>query len=217
MNCAPTRPISQVSEANTLHRIERLAKNIVNDHYMLTKGKGGISQNRCFLSIASSPTSASSDREPYNFKSALEIPDRKNVMHEEYDALMHQKTWNLVPLPPGKNLISCKWIFNIKHNVDGSIARYKARLVARGFSQKYRGDYEETFSPVVRHTTIRLILGLAVSSNSKFHQMDVKNAFLRGVLNKEVYMAQPSGFDDNKFPSYVCKLEKSLYGLKQAP
>jgi hypothetical protein len=164
---------------------------------MLSREKREISQKRCFLSVASSPTSASFDLELNNFKSALKISDRKNAMQEEYDALMHQKTWNMVPLPPGKNLVSCKWIFKIKSNADGFIARHNARLVARGFSQEYGGDYEETFSPVVRHATVRLLLSLATSSSWKFHQIDVKNAFLHRVLNEKVYMTRPSGFEDN--------------------
>ncbi|KAK9928311.1 hypothetical protein M0R45_025454 [Rubus argutus] len=215
LNCAPTRPTSQISEANVLHPVEGIANIVVNEHSMLTRGKRGISQKKCFLAITSS--SDDSCTEPYNYKSALKIPEWKQAMQEEYDALMKQKTWTLVALPPEKNLVSCKWIFKIKRNADGSVARHKARLVARGFSQEYGVDYDETFSPVVRHTTVRLILSLAASSGWSLHQLDVKNAFLHGTLHEEVYMTQPSGFEDAIFPSYVCKLEKSLYGLKQAP
>lgn len=160
---------------------------------------------------------ASCDIEPLNYKSALQIPEWKQAMREEYAALMNQHTWSLVPLPPDKNLVSCKWLFKLKRNADGSIARHKARLVARGFSQEYGVDYDETFSPVVRHTTVRLILGLAAHHNWNLHQLDVKNAFLHGYLTEEVYMSQPGGFEDNKNPNLVCKLHKSLYGLKQAP
>lgn len=123
----------------------------------------------------------------------------------------------MVHLPPGKNLVSCKRIFKLKRNANGSAARHKARLVVRGFSQEYGVEYEETLSLVVRHTTVRMILGLATSSNWKFHQLDGKNAFLHGVLHEEVYISQPSGFEDPHHPSYVCKLQKSLYGLKHAP
>lgn len=90
-------------------------------------------------------------------------------MQEKYDALIKRHTWSLVPLPPDKNLVSCKWIFKLKRHADGTIARHKARLVAMGFSQEYGVDYDETFSLVVRHTTIRLILALAANSGRKLH------------------------------------------------
>ncbi|KAK9937704.1 hypothetical protein M0R45_014476 [Rubus argutus] len=114
---------------------------------------------------------------PHTYKQALQIPIWKQAMQEEHDALMQQQTWTLVPLPPDKNLVSCKWIFKIKRNADGSIARHKARLVARGFSQEYGIDYDETYSPVVRHTTVRMILAFAAHSGWKLHQLDVKMLF----------------------------------------
>ena len=104
-------------------------------------------------------------------------------MKEEIDALHSQRTWSLVPLPSRKNLVGCKWIFSIKKNVDGSIARHKARLVAQGFSQEPGLDYGETFSPVVKPTTVRLVLALAAHFGWDLRQLDVKNAFLHGTLN----------------------------------
>lgn len=111
----------------------------------------------------------------------------------------------VVPLLPEKNLVSCKWLFKIKRNANGTVARHKARLVSRGFSQEYGINYDETFSPVVRHTTVRLILGLAAHRNWTLHQLDVKNVFLHGYVTEEVYMSQPPGFED---------IEKSYFGLQ---
>jgi hypothetical protein len=108
-------------------------------------------------------------------------------------------------------------VYRIKFYVDGSVERYKARLVARGFTQQEGIDYSETFSPVVKHATVILVFSIAVSHNWKIHQLDIYNAFLNGVLAEEVYMRQPLGFVDSALPSQVCRLHKSLYGLKQAP
>jgi histone deacetylase 1/2 len=138
-------------------------------------------------------------------------------MKEEYSALLENQTWRLVPPSSSKNLIDCKWVYRVKTRADGTIDRYKARLVAKGFKQRYGIDYEDTFSPVVKIATIRIVLSIAVSRGWHLRQLDVKNAFLHGVLEEEVYMRQPPGFEDSTTPHYVCKLDKALYGLKQAP
>jgi hypothetical protein len=135
-------------------------------------------------------------------------------MNEEFEDLQQQGTWFLVPQPPSKNIVGCKWVYKLKYNSDGTIARYKARLVAKGFHQQYGVDFDETFSPVVKPPTVRLILSLAVSLNWSLRQLDVKNAFLHGTLKEEVYMIQPQGYVDPQHPSHVCKLIKSIYGLK---
>ncbi|KAM1807138.1 hypothetical protein ACFX11_030192 [Malus domestica] len=138
-------------------------------------------------------------------------------MQDEINALNAQNTWTLIPLPIGKNLVGCKWVYKLKRNLDAFIARYKARLVAKKYSQEEGIDYTETFSPVVKPTTVRLILALAAQFNWSLRQLDVRNAFLHGDLLDEVYMSQPPGFVCSSHPSnYVCKLQKSLYGFKQA-
>ncbi|KAK1682449.1 hypothetical protein QYE76_043297 [Lolium multiflorum] len=155
--------------------------------------------------------------EPQTLQEALGHTSWKAAMDEEFSALLHNHTWHLVPPPSGGNVIDCKWIYKVKHHADGSLDRYKARLVAKGFKQRYGVDYEDAFSPVVKATTIHPILSFAVSQNWVMHQLDVKNAFLHGVLEEEVYMRQPPGYESSEHPGYVCKLDKALYGLKQAP
>ena len=121
----------------------------------------------------------------------------------------------MVELPPDKLVVSCKQVYKIKTRVDGSVERYKARLVVKGFTQEYRIDYEETFAPVDRLTSARSLIAVAASKNWPLFQMDVKNAFLNGDLAEEVYMQPPPRYDHP--PNTVCWLRKSLYGLKQAP
>jgi hypothetical protein len=138
-------------------------------------------------------------------------------MNNEIDALMKNKTCHLVPPHSGRNVIDCKWVFKIKRKVDDSLDRYKARLVAKGFKQCYGVDYEDTFSPVIKSTTIRIVLSIAVFRGWHLHQLDVHNAFLHGNLEEDVYMRQPPDYENKSMPNYVCKLDKALYGLKQAP
>ncbi|GKB85537.1 ribonuclease H-like domain-containing protein [Tanacetum coccineum] len=136
---------------------------------------------------------------------------------DEYNALIKNNTWVLVPRPPDANIVRSLWLFRHKHNADGSLNRYKARLVANGSTQIAGIDVDETFSPVVKPATIRTVLSLAISRHWPVHQLDVKNAFLHGSLSETVYMHQPPGFRDPRHPDHVCLLQRSLYGLKQAP
>lgn len=138
-------------------------------------------------------------------------------MSEEFDAQVRNHTWDLVPEPSNFNIIDCKWIFRIKYLPDGSIDKHKARLVAKGFTQQPGIDYFDTFSPVIKSTTLRIVLDVAVSRDWCLRQIDVNNAFLQGNLKEEVYMRQPQGFVDADRPNFVCRLRKALYGLKQAP
>ena len=155
--------------------------------------------------------------EPRHFQAALSIPHWRAAMEQEFYALQQNDTWRLVPPKSRVNIIDSKWIFKIKRHADGSIERYKARLVAKGFKQRYGLDYEDTFSPVIKPTTIRLLLSLAVTRGWSLRQLDVQNAFLHGILEEEVYMRQPPGFVDPTRPHHLCRLVKALYGLKQAP
>lgn len=157
-----------------------------------------------------------SSGEPQNLNEALGDKNWKETMDAEYMALTKNKTWHLVPTKKGINIINCKWVYKIKRKTDGSLDRYKARLVAKSFKQRYDIDYEDTFSLVVKAATIRTILSIAVSRGWSLRQLDVQNAFLHGVL-EEVYMRQPPGYEQTNYPNYVCKLNKALYGLKQAP
>ena len=125
-------------------------------------------------------------------------------MEEEITALDQSQTWELVPRSRYIKPISCKWVYKIKRRTDGSIERYKARLVARGFSQQYGLDYDETFSLVAKITTVWVLLALAASKDYKLWQMDVKNTFLHGELDREIYMNQPNGFEDATNPNHVC-------------
>jgi hypothetical protein len=138
-------------------------------------------------------------------------------MLQEFQALVSNSTWTLCPRLLHHNIIHNKWVYKIKQKPNGSVERFKARLVARGFEQRCGIDYNETFSPVIKPATIRILLCLAIQFDWSIRQLDISNAFLHGYLGEEVFMEQPQGFVDKAHPDYVCKLHKSLYGLKQAP
>ena len=154
---------------------------------------------------------------PNTFQEALSHPGWRSTIIEEMDALNGNGTWNLVHLPTGKKAIECRWVFVVKVNPDCSVARLKARLVAKGYVQTYGVDYYDTFSPVAKMTSVRLFISLAPTHNWDLHQLDIKNAFLHGDLQDEVYMEQLPGFVAQEEIGKVCRLRKSLYGLKQSP
>ncbi|KAH9801545.1 retrovirus-related pol polyprotein from transposon RE1 [Citrus sinensis] len=181
---------------------------IISTHPMITRAKAGIFKPKAFLT-------AHNSLEPSNVDEALSDSKWKAAMQAEFDALIRNKTWSLVPMNPEYKLVGCKWVFRTKYNTDGSVSKYKARLVAKGFHQRAGIDYSETFSHVVKSSTVRVILSLAVMQSWNVRQIDVNNAFLNGDLTEDVYMHQPEGFVSQG--GCVCKLNKALYGLKQAP
>ncbi|KAJ9546421.1 hypothetical protein OSB04_018964 [Centaurea solstitialis] len=158
-----------------------------------------------------------SENEPKEIDDALRDPAWVSAMQEELAEFIRNNVWLLVPRPRKRTIIGSKWIFRNKLDEIGTIIRNKALLVAQGYRQEEGIDYDETFAPVARLEAIRLFLAFAAHMNFKVYQMDIKNAFLNGKLNEEVYVAQPPGFVDPKFPDHVYKLNKALYGLKQAP
>lgn len=139
----------------------------------------------------------------------------------EIAALEAKNTWAIVPLPPEKKIVGCKWLFKVKYKSDGSVERYKARLVARGFSRTKGLDYFETFAPVAKLTSVRLLIAIAAASNWFLDQLDVTNAFLNGDLEEEVYMDLPPSFRHSDSVSgdipLVCELQKSLYHQTKTP
>jgi hypothetical protein len=196
-------------------------------HSMVTRSKTGslkpktFSDYKLYSTIKHPPPRALltvlTETEPTSFAKAILDPRWQTAMADEFAALQANKTWTLCPRPLHRHVIRNKWVYKIKQLADGSIERFKARLVAKGFEQKNGLDYTETFSPVIKASTVRIVLTLAVQLDWPIKQLDISNAFLHGTLMEEVYMEQPPGFPDTTHPDYVCKLHKSIYGLKQAP
>ncbi|CAJ2662759.1 unnamed protein product [Trifolium pratense] len=162
-----------------------------------------------------------SSGDPSTFREAMASQEKERwmgAMMEEMESLQKNHTWELVQLPKGKRAIGCKWVYKRKPAVtEKEGEKFKARLVAKGYSQQKGIDYDEIFSPVVRHTSIRAVLALVASRDMHLEQMDVKTAFLHGNLDEQIYMEQPEGFSDTGKGRLVCKLKRSLYGLKQSP
>ena len=158
-------------------------------------------------------------QEPITFEEAINCQKQREwteAMGKEMESLKKNKVWELTMLPPGKKAVGCKWVYKVKTTGDGTIERYKARLVARGFDQRFGSDYDETFCPVVRLESLRTLVALATQCGLELHHVDVDTAFLNGTLQEEVYMKQPVGYAKEGKEHLVCRLKKSLYGLKQS-
>jgi len=157
--------------------------------------------------------------DPINFCQAMSNSNSQkwiDAMKDEMKSMKDNEVWDLVELPEGVKPISCKWIFKIKKDLKGNIERYKARLVAKDFTQKEGIDYKKTFSPVSSKDSFRTIMTLVAHLDLELHQMDVKTAFLNGDIEEMIYVVQPENFVLGDSKSMVCKLKKFIYGLKQA-
>ncbi|XP_066375252.1 uncharacterized mitochondrial protein AtMg00810-like [Miscanthus floridulus] len=147
---------------------------------------------------------------PSSVRDALSDPHWRRTMEEEYAALLVNQTWDLVPRPPGSNVVTGKWIWTHKRRADGTLERYKARWVLRGFTQRPGVDYDETFSPVVKPATVRTVLSLALSRSWPVHQLDVKNAFLHGTLTETVYYSQPAASSPSLLSRVIASLQQEF-------
>ncbi|KAG8500107.1 hypothetical protein CXB51_003710 [Gossypium anomalum] len=174
-----------------------------------------------FDDIAAYALPIADDDVPSTYTEAISNPDGvkwKQAMNEEMQSLHKNRTWKLVTLPKGKKAIGCKWVYAKKEGFPGkNEIRYKARLVAKGYAQKEGIDYNEVFSPIVKHSSIRILLALIAQYDLELVQLDVKTTFLHGDFEEEIYMTQPDGFKVARKENWVCKLAKLLYGLKQSP
>lgn len=158
------------------------------------------------------------DDDPQSYEDALQLPDARDwraSMEKEINSLKKMDTWTLVPRPGDRHVLKNRWVLRRKYNEDGTVERYKARLVVKGFEQRYGLDYEETYAPVASYKSFKVLLALAALRGFKCHQLDVVSAFLNGTIDKEIFVEQPEGFGDGT--DLVCHLKKSIYGLKQAP
>ncbi|KAL4366702.1 hypothetical protein GQ457_05G014270 [Hibiscus cannabinus] len=195
----------QENVGSTLRRSTRERKSIISSDYVVY--------------LQESDYNVGAENDPESFSQAMSCNESKlwyDAMKDEMNSMKNNEVWDLVSLPDGVKAIGCKWVFKTKKNSKGNIERYKARLVAKGFTQREGIDYTETFSPVSKKDSLRIVLALVAQFDLELQQMDVKTAFLNGDLEEEVYMKQPEVFSSSDGENLVCKLKKSIYGLKQA-
>ncbi|CAH9079866.1 unnamed protein product [Cuscuta europaea] len=204
--------LPHVPSSPTSHSTSSLGPQ-VNIHPMQIRAKSGIFKPKSIFTL----NTVMSAPDPTCYSEAQKHLIWREGMADEFNALISNNTWELVPFAKSKNVVVSKWIYKTKFHSDGSIERHKARLVAQGFNQQAGVDFSETFSPVVKPTTVRIVLTLVISFGWVMCQLDVKNSFLHGHLTEEVYMRHPRGFVHPQFPHHVCRLRKAIYDLKQAP
>ena len=181
---------------------------------MITRAKNGIFKPKSFPNMLLICEQIS---EPATIQETSSHPEWKQAMNVEFQALLRNQTWDLVPYQEDMNIVTNKWVFRVKYKADDSVDRFKTRLVAKGFQQLAGIDFFENYSPVVKASTIRVIFSLVVTHGQDIQQVDVNNAFLNDTLQETIFMVQPEGFEDSSKPTHVCQLKKALYGLKQAP
>ena len=189
---------------------------VIFPHSMTTRSHHGIVKPNPKYAL-STTYSSSIPREPMSVQATLAHPGWEVAMNEELTALHQNQTWILVPRTSDMHVIGSKWVLKTKLKPDGSLDRLKARVVAKGFHQIDGIDFTETFSLVVKPSTIRMVITGALVQQWSIRQLDVKNAFLYGFLSEDIFMEQPPGMSDSQYPTHVCKLQRALYGLKQAP
>jgi hypothetical protein len=175
----------------------------------------GVTTRSCLANFCEHCSFVSSIK-PFRVEEALQDPNWVLAMQEELNNFKRNEVWSLVPRPK-KNVVGTKWMFSNKQDEHGVVKRNEAQLVAKGYAQVVGLDFEETFAPVVRLESIRILLAYATHHPFKLFQMDVKSAFLNGPIKEEVYVEQPLRFEDDRYPNHVYKLSRALYGLKQAP
>ena len=200
-----SEPMVVEPQSTILRRSQRERRSSITDDYVVYLQESGID-----LGIYNDPDS---------YTQAMQGNDSGKWFHaieEELKSMDQNQVWDLVELPKGCKRVGCKWVFKTKRDSIGNIERYKARLVAKGFTKKDGIDYKETFSPVSKKDSLRIIMALVAHYDLELHQMDVKTAFLNGNLEEEIYMDKPEGFSVKGKEHMVCKLKKSIYGLKQA-
>lgn len=187
-----------------------------NHHRMQTRRKSQIVKPNTKYNLSVN-LSTTIPLEPQTVNQALKDKKWRGAMSEEIDAFVRNRTFDLLPRQPHHSVIGCKWIFQNKISPTSYLNRCKARLVAKGYKQKYARDYTDTFSPMIKSTTIRLVLDITISKAWPIQQSDVNNAFLQGTLTEEVYKEQPPNFVDSDNLTHLCRFRKAIYGLKQIP